>query len=62
MPEEIKEKESHLEELIKEKEEAINAQEYEKAAYLRDQEQKLCREIENERKEWTSKRTLQEAQ
>ncbi|NLX03431.1 MAG: ATP-dependent Clp protease ATP-binding subunit [Syntrophomonadaceae bacterium] len=59
LPEELKEKESHLEELIKEKEEAINAQEYEKAAQLRDQEQKLRDEIENERKEWTSKRSLQ---
>lgn len=58
LPEELKEKESHLEELIKEKEEAINAQEYEKAAQLRDQEQKLRDEIENERKEWTSKRNL----
>jgi len=58
LPEELKQKESHLEELIKEKEEAINAQEYEKAAQLRDQEQKLRDEIENERKEWTSKRNL----
>jgi ATP-dependent Clp protease ATP-binding subunit ClpC len=59
LPEELKQKESHMEELVKEKEEAINAQEYEKAARLRDQEQKLRDEIENERKEWTSKRTLQ---
>jgi len=59
LPDELKQKESHMEELIKEKEEAINAQEYEKAARLRDQEQKLRDEIENERKEWTSKRTLQ---
>lgn len=59
LPEELKQKESHMEELIKEKEEAINAQEYEKAAHLRDQEQKLRDEIENERKEWTSKRNLQ---
>ncbi|HBQ27504.1 MAG TPA: ATP-dependent Clp protease ATP-binding subunit ClpC [Syntrophomonas sp.] len=59
LPEELKQKESHMEELIKEKEEAINAQEYEKAAHLRDQSQKLRDEIENERKEWTSKRNLQ---
>ncbi|MDD3270951.1 MAG: ATP-dependent Clp protease ATP-binding subunit, partial [Syntrophomonadaceae bacterium] len=59
LPEELKEKESHMEELIKEKEEAINAQEYEKAAQLRDQEQKLRDTIENERKEWVSKRNLQ---
>ncbi len=59
LPEELKEKESHLEELVKEKEEAINAQEYEKAAQFRDKEQKLRDEIENERKDWISKRTLQ---
>jgi ATP-dependent Clp protease ATP-binding subunit ClpC len=48
-----------LEEIIKEKEEAINAQEYEKAASIRDQEQKLKDIIENKRKEWTNKRNLE---
>ena len=59
LPDELKEKEQHLEEIAKEKEEAINAQEYEKAAQLRDEEQKLKDEIENGRKEWINRRSLQ---
>ncbi len=59
LPEDLKNKELKMEEIVKEKEEAINAQEYEKAAKLRDEEQKLKDEIENERKEWVSKRNLQ---
>lgn len=58
LPDGIKDKELSLEDIIKEKEEAINAQEYEKAAQLRDEEQKLKEEIENDRKEWTNKRSL----
>ena len=54
----MKAKEARLEELIKEKEEAINAQEYEKAAFMRDEEQRLKAEIENERKEWVNQRNL----
>ncbi len=59
LPEELKQKEQHLQELIKEKEEAINGQEYEKAAQLRDEEQKLKNEVESERKEWLNQRSLQ---
>lgn len=59
LPEELKQQEQTLEEIIKEKEEAINAQEYEKAAQLRDQEQKLKDAIENERREWINKRSLE---
>ncbi len=59
LPDELKNQEQILEEVIKEKEEAINAQEYEKAARLRDEEQKLKDAIENERKEWVNKRSLQ---
>lgn len=59
LPEELKEKEQHLGEIAKEKEEAINAQEYEKAAQLRDEEQNLKDEIENGRKEWINRRSLQ---
>ncbi|HZK43007.1 MAG TPA: ATP-dependent Clp protease ATP-binding subunit [Syntrophomonadaceae bacterium] len=59
LPDEIKAQEHGLEELIKEKEEAINAQEYEEAAKLRDEEQKLKDAIENDRKEWASKRSLE---
>jgi ATP-dependent Clp protease ATP-binding subunit ClpC len=59
VPDDIKEGENRLQELIKEKEEAINAQEYEKAAQLRDEEQKLKEQIESERKEWANKRSLE---
>lgn len=58
VPDELKTKEARLEELIKDKEEAINAQEYEKAAHLRDEEQRLKMEIENDRKEWVNQRNL----
>ncbi len=58
LPPEIKEQEARLEDIIKEKEEAINAQEYEKAATLRDEEQQLKDKIENQRKEWISKRNV----
>jgi len=61
-PEDLKTKEMRLEEVIKEKEEAINAQEYEKAAQLRDEEQKLKKKIEDERKDWINKRNLQVGQ
>lgn len=59
LPDDLKEQERVLEELVKEKEEAINAQEYEKAAKLRDEEQKLKDTIDNERKEWANKRSLE---
>lgn len=59
LPEDLKEKQTRMEEISKEKEEAINAQEYEKAAKFRDEEQRLRDEIENERKEWVNKRSLQ---
>lgn len=58
VPDELKNKELKLADLIKEKEEAINAQEYEKAARLRDEEQHLRLEIENDRKEWVNQRNL----
>ncbi len=59
VPEDIQEEEKRLEEIIKEKEEAINAQEYEKAASIRDQELDLKDVIENKRKEWINKRNLE---
>lgn len=58
VPEQLKAKEQKLKEVSKEKEEAINAQEYEKAAQLRDEEQKLKDEIESDRKEWVNQRNL----
>ncbi|QGU00746.1 ATP-dependent Clp protease, ATP-binding subunit ClpC [Candidatus Syntrophocurvum alkaliphilum] len=59
LPQELKDKQENLEEIIKEKEEAINAQEYEKAARLRDEEQKVKDELLQERKEWASKRSVE---
>lgn len=59
LPAEVKELEAKLLEISKEKEEAINAQEYEKAAQLRDEEQKLKDVIEGQRREWVSKRSVQ---
>lgn len=58
VPDELKELELKLEELIKEKEEAIATQEFEKAAKFRDTEQNLRTEIEQKRKEWMNARNL----
>jgi len=51
-PPEIKELEDRIEDLTKEKEEAIRTQEYEKAAKIRDDEQKLREELENLKSKW----------
>jgi len=59
LPGDVKELEAKLVEIVNEKEEAINAQEYEKAAQLRDQEQTLKDTIEAQRREWMSKRSTQ---
>ncbi len=59
LPESVKEVEAKLVEVSKEKEEAINAQEYEKAAHLRDEEQKFKDEVDSQRREWLSKRSIQ---
>ncbi len=59
LPADVKELEARLAEIINEKEEAINAQEYEKAAQLRDQEQTFKEQIEARRRDWMSKRSVQ---
>ncbi|NLI11630.1 MAG: ATP-dependent Clp protease ATP-binding subunit, partial [Peptococcaceae bacterium] len=51
-PPELKELEKELEVLQKEKEAAVNGQEFEKAAELRDQEQKLRAQLEERRESW----------
>ncbi|MTI86324.1 MAG: ATP-dependent Clp protease ATP-binding subunit [Firmicutes bacterium] len=51
-PPNVKELEKKLEEVTKEKEAAVNNQEYEAAAQMRDQETKLKSELETKRKEW----------
>lgn len=51
-PEELKEREKKLEKLISEKQEAITAQDFEKAAKLRDEERILKAEVEKLTTEW----------
>ncbi|CAB1129992.1 class III stress response-related ATPase, AAA+ superfamily; Maxwell's demon [Candidatus Hydrogenisulfobacillus filiaventi] len=51
-PPDLKRLEERLEELRKEKEAAVQAQEFEKAAQMRDEEQKLRDELERETQEW----------
>ncbi|MEW6182724.1 MAG: ATP-dependent Clp protease ATP-binding subunit [Bacillota bacterium] len=56
-PPDLKELEEGIEELRKEKEAAITAQEFEKAAQFRDQEARLRGEIETARETWRAKQT-----
>ncbi len=51
-PQELKQKEKELEKLSSEREEAVNAQDYEKAARLRDREKPLAEEVDNLKKAW----------
>ncbi len=51
-PDGLKEIEKKLEETLKEKEAAVNAQEFEKAAHLRDSEQELRKSMDNIRENW----------
>ena len=52
IPPDLKELESQKEAFIKEKEAAVQSQDYERAAGLRDREKKLDEVIENARKKW----------
>lgn len=54
-PPDLKELEEKIEKLSKEKEEAIRSQEYENAAKIRDDEQKLKAELEKQKSEWKNK-------
>ncbi|WEG12699.1 ATP-dependent protease ATP-binding subunit ClpC [Pullulanibacillus sp. KACC 23026] len=54
-PPNLKELEQHLEEVKKEKDAAVQSQEFEKAASLRDTEQKLKEELERNQLEWKQK-------
>lgn len=60
-PKELKELESEVEKISKEKEIAIKHQEFEKAAKLRDQEKKLQALYNEKKKEWETKRDSAEA-
>ncbi|MHB8984996.1 MAG: ATP-dependent Clp protease ATP-binding subunit [Eubacteriales bacterium] len=55
-PPEVKELENKLEDVQKEKEAAVNGQEFEKAAELRDQEQKIKAQLENLRENWNQQK------
>ena len=57
----MKEMESTLESLLTEKEEAVNNQNYERAAHLRDEEQKLRAKIASLREEWDNTREQRES-
>ncbi len=60
VPPQVKEIEKQLEDIRKEKEAAINNQEFEKAAQLRDNEQSLKQELESTRSKWAQERGNQE--
>ena len=56
-PADLKETEEKLKSLAHEKEEAISAQDFERAAHLRDEEQKLKTDYDSRRAEWERART-----
>ena len=58
-PKDLKDLENKLEAVRKEKDAAINAQEFEKAAQLRDEEKNLVDKIESDRKGWQKETTAQ---
>lgn len=57
LPPEIKQKEKDLQQITKDKDAAITKQEYEAAAKLRDDEEKLVEEIKKAKDDWNKKRT-----
>jgi len=56
VPEEIKNLESQIEQLKKEKEGFIKSQDFEKAAHMRDEERTVREELDKVRNDWTQKR------
>lgn len=58
-PDNLKELEEQIEEIKKDKEEAVATQKFEKAAALRDKEKELKEEYEKEQKKWKNKNTKQ---
>ena len=59
-PPDLKEKEKQLEKLTSEREEAVNAQEYEKAAEIRDKEKAVQTELDELKKNWKGSGTSSE--
>ena len=57
-PSGVKDLENRLEELSQEKEEAINTQNYEKAAKIRDEEQEIKLQLEDNKTEWSRDRKV----
>jgi len=55
-PPNLKDLEDRISEVRKEKTAAVNAQEYEKAARLRDEERRLQEELDSQRREWENQR------
>ena len=51
-PPDLKEQQARLDDILREKQEAIDHQEYERAARLRDSEHLIRSEIEEKRSEW----------
>src|SRR5690625_2580390 len=62
IPPNLKELEKKLEEVRKEKDAAVQSHEYEKAASLRDSEQRLREELEQTRNEWKEKRGQEDSE
>ncbi|MBS4535025.1 ATP-dependent Clp protease ATP-binding subunit [Clostridium sp. D2Q-14] len=58
----LKNIEERLEELSQEKEEAINTQNYEHAAKLRDEEKSLKKELEKEKEEWNKDKRIESSE
>ena len=56
-PDNLKQLEEKIEEIVKDKEEAVRTQKFEKAATLRDEERKLKEKYEKEEKKWKNKNT-----
>lgn len=57
-PKEVKKIEEKIQEMIREKEDAIHTQDFEKAAKLRDKEQKEVAKLEKIKKEWSQKNQI----
>ena len=61
-PTNLKEIEDEIKEIQKEKEEAINSQNFEKAAIFRDEEKDLIEKLNNEKEAWKTNQNLNERQ
>ena len=59
-PKEVKKVEEKIQEIVKEKEDAVHAQNFEKAAKLRDKEQKEKEKLEQLKKEWENKNQIKD--